>query len=145
MNTAYEDIYARYRSRVRNYDMLDLEMAQGELYQKDLLELAIEDFEEICKQDLENRDDELRSFGIELTAREKNILSLGMVVHFVEPYVYNTDALQNALSTKDFSLYSPANLLEKMTDLLKASKQELRREINLYSFRNGDVANMTAR
>ena len=116
MNTAYEDIYARYRSRVRNYDMLDLEMAQGELYQKDLLELAIEDFEEICKQDLENRDDELRSFGIELTAREKNILSLGMVVHFVEPYVYNTDALQNALSTKDFSLYSPANLLEKMTD-----------------------------
>lgn len=70
-------------------------------------------------------------------------MALGMVLHFVEPFVYNTDALQNALNTKDFSLYSPANLLEKMTDLMTTTEHRLRGEINLYSFRNGEIAGLT--
>lgn len=78
-----------------------------------------------------------------LTNREKDILALGMVLHFVEPYVYNTDALQNALNTKDFTLYSPANLLEKMTDLMNITRKRLKGEINLYSFRNGEISSLT--
>ena len=35
------------------------------------------------------------------------------------------------MSTKDFSLFSPANLLEKMTDLLQMSNRRLSAEMNL--------------
>lgn len=57
--------------------------------------------------------------------------------------MYNTDALQNALNTKDFTLYSPANLLEKMTDLMNITSKRLKGEINLYSFRNGEISSLT--
>lgn len=143
MGTKYEEVYERYRARVRNYDFLNYNSAVRDVYQFDLLMLSISDFEDVCVQDLNDRDDEVLAFNINLTNREKDILALGMVLHFVEPYVYNTDALQNAMSTKDFSLYSPANLLEKMTDLMTTTEARLRREINLYSFRNGEISRLT--
>ena len=143
MGTTFEEVYARYRARVRNYDFLEYISAVRDMYQYDLLMLSISDFEDICVQDLNDRDDEILTFNIELTNREKDILALGMVLHFVEPYVYNTDALQNAMSTKDFSLYSPANLLEKMTELMTTTEARFRREINLYSFRNGEISQLT--
>lgn len=143
MGTKYEEIFDRYRARVRNYDFLDYDAITRLEYQKDLLALAVSDFEDICKQDLNNREDDILSFAVTLTNREKDILALGMVLHFVEPYVYNTDALQNALNTKDFSLYSPANLLEKMTELMEMTEKRLRREINLYSFRNNEISGLT--
>ena len=143
MGTKYEEIFDRYRARVRNYDFLDYDAIARLEYQKDLLALAVSDFEDICKQDLNDREDDILSFSATLTNREKDILALGMVLHFVEPYVYNTDALQNALSTKDFSLYSPANLLEKMTELMEMTEKRLRREINLYSFRNNEISGLT--
>lgn len=143
MGTKYEEIFDRYRARVRNYDFLDYDAITRLEYQKDLLALAVGDFEDICKQDLNDREDDILSFAATLTNREKDILALGMVLHFVEPYVYNTDALQNALNTKDFSLYSPANLLEKMTELMEMTEKRLRREINLYSFRNNEISGLT--
>lgn len=143
MGTKYEEIFDRYRARVRNYDFLDYDAITRLEYQKDLLSLAVGDFEDICKQDLNDREDDILSFAATLTNREKDILALGMVLHFVEPYVYNTDALQNALNTKDFSLYSPANLLEKMTELMEMTEKRLRREINLYSFRNNEISGLT--
>lgn len=143
MGTKFEEIYERYRSRVRNYDFLDYDSVTRDSVQHDLLMLSISDFEEVCKQDLNDREDQLLMFNIDLTNREKDILALGMVLHFIEPYVYNTDSLQNALNTKDFSLYSPANLLEKMTDLMTTTEHRLKREINLYSFRNGNISSLT--
>lgn len=141
-NTKYEDIYARYRARVKDYNFLNYtEEAQAEM-EHDLLMAAIDDFVDICKQDLTDHDDDLEEFNIELTRKEQSILALGMVCHWVEPFVYDSDALQNSLSTKDFSLYSPANLLEKMTTLMTTTQRQLRAEINLYSFRNGEIVEL---
>ena len=47
------------------------------------------------------------------------------------------------MNTKDFTLYSPANLLEKMTDLMNITSKRLKGEINLYSFRNGEISGLT--
>lgn len=143
MGTKFEDIYERYRARVRNYDFLDYNSITRDVFQYDLLMMSISDFEDVCQNDLNDREDELLVFNVDLTNREKDILALGMVLHFIEPYVYNTDSLQNALNTKDFSLYSPANLLEKMTELMTTTERRLKREINLYSFRNGGISSLT--
>lgn len=143
MGTRYEEVYERYRGQVRNYEFLDYDAVTREAMQLDLLKMAISDFEDVCKQDLNDREDDLLEFNIRLTNREKDILALGMIVHFVRQYVYNTDALQNGLSTKDFTLFSPANLLEKMTTLLTTTERQQMKEINLYSFRNGEIASLT--
>lgn len=141
--TSFESIYARCRTRIRDYDK---EGYTDELFQqmeRDLLDAAIDDFADICVQDLTNLDDELEQFNIELSRKEQSILALSMIVHWLEPYVYNSDALKNVMSTKDFSLFSPANLLEKMTDLLQMSNRRLSAEMNLYSFRVNNVSALT--
>lgn len=142
-HTTFEEVFSRFRSRIRNYDFLEFDDFTILQYQYSLLIQSIFDFSDICKTDIENYDSELMVFNQKLTGKEINILSLGMMVHFLEPYVYNTDALQNAISTKDFSVYSPANLLEKMTELLKETKKELKKEINLYSFKNGEISDLS--
>lgn len=142
-HTTFEEVFSRFRSRVRNYDFLEFDDFTILQYQYSLLIQSVFDFSDICKTDIENYDSELMVFNQKLTGKEINILSLGMMVHFLEPYVYNTDALQNAISTKDFSVYSPANLLEKMTELLKETKKELKKEINLYSFKNGEISDLS--
>lgn len=141
--TSFESIYARCRTRIRDYDK---EGYTDELFQqmeRDLLDAAIDDFADICVQDLTNLDDELEQFNIELSRKEQSILALSMIVHWLEPYVYNSDALKNVMSTKDFSLFSPANLLEKMTDLLQMSNRRLSAEMNLYSFKINNVSALT--
>lgn len=142
-HTTFEEVFSRFRSRIRNYDFLEFDDFTILQYQYSLLIQSVFDFSDICKTDIEDYDRELMVFNQKLTGKEINILSLGMMVHFLEPYVYNTDALQNAISTKDFSVYSPANLLEKMTYLLKETKKELKKEINLYSFKNGEISDLS--
>ena len=142
-HTTFEEVFSRFRSRIRNYDFLEFDDFTILQYQYSLLIQSIFEFSDICKTDIEDYDSELMVFNQKLTGKEINILSLGMMVHFLEPYVYNTDALQNAISTKDFSVYSPANLLEKMTELLKETKKELKKEINLYSFKNGEISDLS--
>lgn len=143
MGTPFEDIYARCRGRIRDYDKegyTDELFAQAE---QDLLEAAIDDFSDICIQDLTDYDTELQEFNIALSRKEQSILALSMIVHWLEPYVYNSDALKNAMSTKDFSVFSPAKLLEQMKDLLQQSERKLKAEMNGYSFRVNSVSALT--
>lgn len=142
MATSFESIYARCRGRIKDYDKEGYTDELFEQAERDLLTLAIDDFSDICAQDLNDYNEELKEFNIDLSRKEQNILSLGMIVHWIEPYIYNSDALRNAMSTKDFTFFSPANLLEKMTDLYKLSQENLRAEMNAYSFRMNDVSEL---
>lgn len=143
MATTFESIYARCRGRIRDYDKegyTDEMFADAE---NDLLQAAIDDFADICVQDLTDYDDELQQFNVTLTRKEQSILALSMIVHWLEPYVYNSDALKNAMSTNDFSFFSPAKLLEQMKDLLAQSQRKLTAEMNLYSFKSNSVSEWT--
>ena len=143
MATTFESIYARCRGRIRDYDKegyTDEMFADAE---NDLLQAAIDDFADICVQDLTDYDDELQQFNVTLTRKEQSILALSMIVHWLEPYVYNSDALKNAMSTKDFSFFSTAKLLEQMKDLLAQSQRKLTAEMNLYSFKSNSVSEWT--
>lgn len=143
MATTFESIYARCRGRIRDYDKEGYTDEMFKAVEKDLLQAAIDDFVDICTQDLTDYDEELEEFNITLTRKEQSILALSMIVHWLEPYVYNSDALKNAMSTKDFSMFSPAKLLEQMKGLLEQSQQKLKAEMNLYSFKVNSVAALT--
>lgn len=132
MPTSFDEIYKRFLAKIADYEMFEYDNSTLESYLEDLLILAIDDFSELCKQDLNETDYENKSFGTVLTNREKEILSLGMIVHWVRPKVYNSDMLRNVLNTKDYSVYSPANLLEKMTDLLGKTETELDQKMKMY-------------
>lgn len=143
MATTFESIYARCRGRIKDYDKEGYTDEMFAAVEKDLLQAAIDDFVDICTQDLTDYDEELEEFNITLTRKEQSILALSMIVHWLEPYVYNSDALKNAMSTKDFSMFSPAKLLEQMKGLLEQSQKKLKAEMNLYSFKTNSVSALT--
>ena len=143
MATTFESIYARCRGRIKDYDKEGYTDEMFAAVEKDLLQAAIDDFVDICTQDLTDYDEELEELNITLTRKEQSILALSMIVHWLEPYVYNSDALKNAMSTKDFSMFSPAKLLEQMKGLLEWSQKKLKAEMNLYSFKVNSVSALT--
>jgi hypothetical protein len=61
-----------------------------------------------------------------------------MLVEWLKPKVLSTENLKNCLSTKDFSLFSPANLLKEMRETLTLCKNNARSLINNYSFSHAD-------
>ncbi len=142
MPTSFDEIYKRFLAKIADYEMLEYGEATLEEYLLDLLTASIDDFSELCKQDISTVDLSLSMFYVTLTQREKDILALGMVVHWIRPKVYNSDMLRNVLNTKDYSVYSPANLLEKMTDLLEKTETELDQKMKMYSYRNEDMASL---
>lgn len=97
MATTFESIYARCRGRIKDYDKEGYTDEMFAAVEKDLLQAAIDDFVDICTQDLTDYDEELEEFNITLTRKEQSILALSMIVHWLEPYA---DGLNTAMDTR---------------------------------------------
>ena len=57
------------------------------------------------------------SFEDELDDVEIDIICNYMLVEWLKPYLYSSEILRERLSTKDYSEYSPANLIDKINVL----------------------------
>lgn len=139
MATPYTEIYERFVSKVSDYDILQFDRMDREDLLFPHLKSAIVKFKKICKIDLLDRDEDLKQFNNDLDDDVVDILAIGMVYYWVTPYVMNTDNLKNVLNTKDFNMYSPANLLEKLNQLRDIARKDFRRSITDYSYDNGDL------
>ena len=101
---------------------------------------AIGKFSESCKKDLMAVTG--NSFDADLTYFELDIISELMVEVWCKPRLYNLDLLRNKLSTKDFTTFSPANLLDKIREVYEQAHKRARSMINEYSFRENDIGEM---
>lgn len=136
--TSYSDIYESFLLKINdidlaNYSNEDLEK-QLDLY----LGQAISDFSDYCIKDLSDRDKEKKCFNISLDDKEIDILSEYMVVRWLTPILNNLENLRNTLNTSDFSIYSPANLLEKVEQRYSSAAKRARSMMNEYSLIHGD-------
>lgn len=130
--TSYEDIYESFLSKINDIDLAnysndDLEK-QLDLY----LGQAISDFSDYCIKDLSDRDKDKKCFNVTLDDREIDILSEFMVVRWLYPILNNLENLRNTLNTSDFSIYSPANLLEKIEQRYSSARMKARSMMNEY-------------
>lgn len=140
--TEYDAVFKKFLKNIKDYDFLLInEPHLQELY-VDLLESSISDFE-ICLKDLTDRDDSLARFNVDLSPQEIEILALGMTMHWLYPQVMNTDLLRNSLNTKDYTTFSPSNLLDKMSALFANTEKRFISKMNLYSYRHGDIESLT--
>lgn len=73
-------------------------------------------------------------FVNELTDGEIWITTSGMLLSWINDKVYNTELMKNRMSPKDFKVFSPANLLDRMTKLLERTRRDVRRESLEYSY-----------
>lgn len=140
-NTKYEDVFAGFKDKITDPDLL--------LFSKDLqiemlisyMNKAISKCNRIVKKvvDLSLRENETLEFLSVVPDEVIDIITEWMIVFWLKPYLNNIENLRNNLSTKDFSVFSPANLLEKIGDRYDKSYSRARSIMNEYSYVIADM------
>lgn len=140
MATEFDTVYGAFLGKVSDYDLADMVETDAKAVMSDYLKQAIGKFSESCKKDLMAVTGD--SFDADLTYFEIDIISELMVEGWCKPRLYNLDLLKNKLSTKDFTTFSPANLLDKVREVYEQSHKRARSMINEYSYRENNIGEL---
>ena len=126
--TPFSEIYARFLSKITDYDFLSLEEEdlEAELY------LKLQDT--LGKLPMLSLDlnPETQTFSRSLTSFEKSWLAQGMLVSYLESKVYHVSNMKNHFSSNDFKIFSAANHLKEMMNLHTHADDELTHLTNQY-------------
>lgn len=136
MGTSYTMVFAEFKDKITDPDLLLFsENLQHEIILS-FMDKAIARCRRVVSGivDLDNRDNLIAEFGEELPWEVIDIITEWMTVFWLQPYVNNIENLRNNLSTKDFSLFSPANLLEKIGSRYDIASRKARSLMNEYSY-----------
>lgn len=138
--TAYTTIYNSFLDKVNDYDLADMTAELAQTSMRGWLNQAVVRFLESCKKDLTQTEE--GGFTEDLDLTEIDILTEGMIEAWLKPIRNNLDLLRNALSTKDFTTFSPANLLDKVNDTYSMAHANFLSRIKEYSFIRNDVGDL---
>ena len=130
MATSYEEIYNLAANKITDPEIaLLLPEDIEELFYGYLIS-AIPKFRK-CKNDLSNRDDELRQFNVDLLDVEKEILAILVVREWLQPQLYSALLTKQVFSDKEQKYYSQSSHLSELRALdetLKIEAQKLSRD-----------------
>lgn len=143
MATSYNEIYQRAIFRFRDYDFMQMDDSVVGDVMGHFMRSAIADFAPICQEDLWTRDEEKKEFACDLSEWVQEILAAGIAYYWLSSKVMDQEALRNSLSTKDYTYFSPANLLRESQEFRNQVRKEYRDSITKYSYRHDDIASLT--
>ena len=134
--TSYEAIYDRATRKLTDFDLAVMSDVDLEDTLHGYLMSAIAQFRK-CKNDLSDRDDELRRFNTDLLDVEQEILAILMVRAWLQPQLQSILLTSQVFSDKEVKYYSQAQQLSTLMALdekLKLEAQKLSRD---YSYTYG--------
>jgi len=147
MSISYNLFRDAFLDKVTEYDFLRFDDYDRNSTVDGYMKRACAQFNRICKYDLINGDDVLRELIATIPEDEideiVDIVSEGMLVQWMKPYFYRADNLENVLNTADFSQYSPAELLYRITNAYTAAKRDFKNMIKDYSYNHGDLGDLS--
>lgn len=138
MNTSYSTVYSWFLDKVTAYSLAMFTDTEKEEIVYGYMRSACAKFRS-CKIDLSDKDDDLQEFNAELSDEILDIISENMVVAWLQPKLNNEENLVNALSTKDYSVFSPANLLDKISNVYELATKNSKKMMSNYSFNHGKL------
>ena len=147
MGIPYDRFTDAFLSKITEYDFIQLRDYERSGLIDGYMKRAISHFKNICKYDLAGTgDDIVREFDVDIPEADLEeiveIVSEGMVVQWMKPFTYRQENLQNALNTKDFTTYSPAELLKRISDAYMAVRKNFTNMIREYSYNTGDLTDL---
>lgn len=141
--TPFDDIYNVFLIRVRDYEMIDLDIFNREYMLKDYLFSAVAEFSRLASldssEDLLEIDDKEEVFVHDLNKSVVDILVKGMLYFWYCPKVLDAEKFENNFNLKDLPQYSPANLLGQLYTNREYLEDSFKHAINKYSFIHGNV------
>ena len=88
----------------------------------------------------------MREFDIDIADGDldelADIISEGMLVQWMKPFTYRQESLESVLNTRDFTTYSPAELLMRIGNAYKAAQKDFTNMMREYSYNHGDLTDL---
>lgn len=147
MSVSYDLFGNAFLGKITEYEFLNLDEGLRTEIIDGYMKRAISIFKKNCKYDLTgSANDDLREFTVEIAAEDideiVDIISEGMIVQWIKPYINQQELLQNTLNTRDFTTYSPAELLMRVGNAYKDAKSSYTQMIREYSYNHGDLSKL---
>lgn len=149
MSVPYDVFATAFLSKITEFDLLSLDDASRTEIVDKYMHTAVSNsnFKKVSGLNFATtKDDENRVFDLVIPADRideiVDIVSEGMVVQWLKPYVYKQELLENVLNTKDFSTYSPAELLLRVGNAYAKAQKDYLNMIREYSFNHGDLTDL---
>ena len=130
MATTYDKIYNRALAKIQDFDLVALQDRDLEEMLHGWLMAAIAKFRQ-CKNDLSDRDEELRQFNVDLEDEEVEILAIMVVREWLAPQVHSALLTKQIFGGKEENYFSQSAHLKQLMDAdtsLRVEAQKLSRD-----------------
>lgn len=146
MSISYDAITNAFLSKVTEFEFLQIPEEDRTTIIDGYMKRAVTAFKNVCQYDLTAYDDTLREFTDDFGEADIDelleIISEGMLVQWLKPYVYKQELLENALNTADFTTYSPAELLLRVGNAYAKAQKDYIQMVREYSYNHGDLSEL---
>lgn len=147
MSVPYDRFTETFLQKVTEYEFIRLSDYERNHLIDSYMKRAIAAFKKVCKYDLTTTaDDVVREFDVDIDASDLDeiieIVSEGMLVQWMKPYTYKQENLENVLNTRDFTTYSPSELLMRISATYAAVRKDFTNMMREYSYNHGDLTDL---
>lgn len=134
MSTPYEKLYENLLPKFRSYEIPLMTTEEVKDYLHDYLIPAISRFH-VCRKDLNDRDDIIQVFNVDLSDTEIEILSNYLLLEYIDSeYIRVPTILKVSLPSNDFKAFSSANMIEKLMNMHKTYLSENETLLSRYAW-----------
>ncbi len=146
MTISYDVIEDAFLSKITEFELLKIPEGGRTTLLDGYLKRAASGFRKNCKYDLTAVDDVTREFTPDFLEEDADelveILSEGMIVQWLKPYIYKQELLENALNTRDFTTYSPAELSKQVRTTYEKAQRDYVQMVREYSYNHGALTEL---
>ncbi len=145
MAVSFDDIIERFIPSVTEYSYLGLdEDDRNEILYAYIISAAAK-FQDACLDDLKDVDNDTGIFHSDLSEETIDILVDLMRVEWLKQKLYNSDLMRNGMSTKDYTIFSPANLHAQIRETYQDARKDAKNRLYQYSYTHPgvDIAGIT--
>lgn len=149
MTVPYDTFIGAFLSKITEYDLIELDDSEKTSIVDDYMKRALSNttFKKVCPIDFfGGADDEDRSYTVDVDEETMDelidIVSDGMLIQWLKPYVYKQENLEQILTTRDYTMYSPAELLMRVGNAYAKAQKDYIQHIREYSYNHGDLTSL---
>lgn len=139
MGTKFDDIEKKALNRVLDFNIPLMSDEVSNSLLDSYLESAEVYISEVCEDIDLTKDENERAYNQQLSPIVSEMLVTGLLYFWMLPKLLNTQQLKNNLSTSEFSLYSPANLLKTLEGIVEMLDSKFMSLIVDYGYRHGSA------
>ena len=146
MAVSYDVFAHAFLSKVTEYSFPKQDYARNDMVDG-YMKRAFSAFKSVCPYDFTTTaDDAVREFNVIIDGDDLDeivdIVSEGMVVQWLKPYLYKQEIMENVLNTRDFTSYSPSELLYRVRESYNEANSHFLNMIREYSYRHNDLTEL---